>query len=58
MSKLAALMGFIVLSVSYAWAQTPAPAPALGGSAGAPPAGDAAAGGGIGDTDGLSWSSS
>ncbi len=49
MSKLTALMGFIVLSVSDAWAQTPAPSPAPGGTAGSPPAGDAAAAGGIGD---------
>jgi hypothetical protein len=42
MSRLTALLGFIFLSVSSVWAQTPAP--------GAPPAGDAgAAGGGIGD---------
>ena len=41
MGKLTALMGFLFLSVSSAWAQTPAP--------GTPPAGDAGAtGGGIG----------
>ena len=43
MSKLATLIGFIFLSVSSVWAQTPAPSPAPG----TPPAG--AAGGGIGD---------
>ena len=44
MSKLTALLGFIVLAVSSAWAQTP---PATPGSL---PAGDAgAAGGGIAD---------
>jgi hypothetical protein len=44
MSKLATLIGFIFLSVSSAWAQTPPATP------GAPPAGDAAAtGGGIAD---------
>jgi hypothetical protein len=43
MSKLTALLGFIFLSVSSAWAQTPPATP------GAPPAGDAAAGGGIAD---------
>jgi hypothetical protein len=46
MSKLTALIGFIFLSVSSVWAQTPAPSPAPG----APPAGDAgAADGGIMD---------
>jgi hypothetical protein len=43
MSKLAALMGFIFLAVSSAWAQTPPAAP------GAPPAGDAGAAGGVMD---------
>jgi hypothetical protein len=43
MSKLTALMGFIFLAVSSAWAQTPPATP------GSPPAGDAAAGGGIAD---------
>jgi hypothetical protein len=44
MSKLTALIGFIFLSVSFAWAQTPPATP------GAPPAGDAAAaGGGLAD---------
>jgi hypothetical protein len=42
MSKLTALMGFLFLAVSSAWAQTPAPSPAPG----APPA---ATGGGIAD---------
>jgi hypothetical protein len=46
MSKLIALIGFVFLTVSSAWAQTPAPGPAPG----SPPAGDAgAAGGGIMD---------
>jgi hypothetical protein len=51
MSKLTALMGFIFLAVSSAWAQTPAPTtPAPGATPGSPPAGDAAAaGGGIAD---------
>ena len=39
MSKLTALMGFIFLAVSSAWAQTPPATP------GSPPAGDTAAGG-------------
>jgi uncharacterized protein HemX len=43
MSKFTALIGFIFLAVSSAWAQTPPATP------GAPPAGDAAAGGGIAD---------
>jgi uncharacterized protein HemX len=44
MSKLTALMGFIVLTVSSAWAQTPPATP------GAPPAGDATGtGGGLAD---------
>ena len=44
MSKLTALMGFIFLAVSSAWAQTPPATP------GTPPAGDAAAtGGGLAD---------
>ena len=44
MSHLAALMGFLVLAMSPAWAQTPPATP------GSPPAGDAAAtGGGIAD---------
>jgi hypothetical protein len=44
MSKLTALMGFIFLAVSSAWAQTPPATP------GSPPAGDAAAaGGGLAD---------
>jgi uncharacterized protein HemX len=43
MSKLTALIGFIFLTVSSAWAQTPPATP------GAPPAGDAGAAGGIGD---------
>ena len=44
MSKLTALLGFIVLAISSAWAQTPPANP------GSPPAGDAAAtGGGIMD---------
>ena len=42
MGKLTALMGFLLLAVSPAWAQTPAPSPAPG----APPA---ATGGGIAD---------
>ena len=40
MSKLTALIGFIFLAVSSAWAQTPPATP------GSPPAGDAAAAGG------------
>jgi hypothetical protein len=44
MSKLTALIGFIFLAVSSAWAQTPPATP------GSPPAGDAAAtGGGLAD---------
>ena len=43
MSKLTALIGFIFLAVSSAWAQTPP------GTPGSPPAGDAAAGGGLAD---------
>ena len=43
MSKLTALFGFTILSVSSAWAQTPPATP------GSPPAGDAAAGGGLAD---------
>jgi heme/copper-type cytochrome/quinol oxidase subunit 2 len=44
MSKLTALIGFILLAVSSAWAQTPAPtSPAPGAPPGSPPAGDAAA---------------
>jgi hypothetical protein len=43
MSKLTALMGFIFLAVSSAWAQTPPATP------GSPPAGDATTGGGIAD---------
>jgi hypothetical protein len=47
MSKLTALLGFIFLAVSSAWAQTPAPTTPAPGS---PPAGDAAAaGGGLAD---------
>ncbi len=42
MSKLTALMGFLFLAVSSAWAQTTAPSPAPG----APPA---ATGGGLAD---------
>ncbi|MBA1159065.1 hypothetical protein [Microvirga mediterraneensis] len=50
MSKLTALIGFIFLAVSSAWAQTPAPTtPAPGATPGSPPAGDAAAGGGLAD---------
>jgi uncharacterized protein HemX len=51
MSKLTSVIAFIVLAVSSAWAQTPAPTtPAPGATPGSPPAGDAAAaGGGIGD---------
>ncbi|MBM1171980.1 hypothetical protein [Microvirga arabica] len=46
MSKLTALIGFVFLTASSAWAQTPAPGPTTG----SPPAGDAgAAGGGIMD---------
>jgi hypothetical protein len=41
MSKLTALTTFMVLAVSAAWAQTPAPAP--GTAPGSPPAGDAGA---------------
>jgi uncharacterized protein HemX len=37
MSHLTALVGFIFLAVSPAWAQTPAPAP--GATPGSPPAG-------------------
>jgi hypothetical protein len=33
MSKLTALLGFIFLAVSSAWAQTPAPSPAPDGRA-------------------------
>jgi hypothetical protein len=40
MSKLTALMGFLVLAISSAWAQTPPATP------GSPPAGDATASGG------------
>jgi heme/copper-type cytochrome/quinol oxidase subunit 2 len=48
MSKLAALIGFIFVTISSAWAQTPTPAP--GTTPGTPPAGDATAtGGGIMD---------
>ena len=43
MSKLTALIGFIFLAISSAWAQTPPATP------GSPPAGDAAAGGGLAD---------
>jgi uncharacterized protein HemX len=44
MTKLTALMGFLFLAVSSAWAQTPPATP------GTPPAGDAAAtGGGLAD---------
>jgi heme/copper-type cytochrome/quinol oxidase subunit 2 len=39
MSKLTALMGFLVLAISSAWAQTPPATP------GSPPAGDATASG-------------
>ena len=51
MSKLTALIGFIFLAVSSAWAQTPAPTTqAPGATPGSPPAGDAAAtGGGMAD---------
>ncbi len=51
MSKLTALITFVFLAVSSAWAQTPAPTtPAPGATPGSPPAGDAAAaGGGIED---------
>ena len=51
MSKLTALIGFIFLAVSSAWAQTPAPTtPAPDATPGSPPAGDAAAtGGGMAD---------
>ena len=46
MSKLTALIGFIFLAVSSAWAQTPAP----GAAPSSPPAGDAGAtGGGLAD---------
>ena len=45
MSKLTALLGFIMTSVFYAWAQTPAPSPAPGGAVETLPARDAAAGG-------------
>jgi hypothetical protein len=41
MSKFTALLGFLFLVVSSAWAQIPAPSPAPG----SPPAGDAGAGG-------------
>jgi uncharacterized protein HemX len=52
MSKLTALLGFTVLSVSSAWAQTPAPTtPTPDASPGSPPAGDAAAAGGGGLAD-------
>ena len=48
MSKLTALIGFLFLSVSSAWAQTPAPAP--GAAPVSPRAGDAGAtGGGLAD---------
>ena len=48
MSKLTALIGFIFLAISSAWAQTPDPAP--GAAPGSPPAGDAGAtGGGLAD---------
>jgi uncharacterized protein HemX len=48
MSKLTALISFIFLAVSSAWAQTPAPAP--GATPSSPPAGDAGAtGGGFAD---------
>jgi hypothetical protein len=43
MSKLTALMGFIFLAVTSAWAQTPPATP------GSPPAGDATTGGGVAD---------
>jgi len=43
MSKLTALTGFLYLAMSPAWAQTPPATP------GSPPAGDAAATGGIMD---------
>ncbi|MBD2750185.1 hypothetical protein IC232_26315 [Microvirga sp. BT688] len=43
MSKLTALIGFIFLAVSSAWAQTPPATP------GSPPVGDAATGGGLAD---------
>jgi hypothetical protein len=44
MSKLTALICFTFLSISSAWAQTPAPStPAPGAMPGSPPAGDAAA---------------
>jgi|GEM_PF-4347197 len=47
MSKLTALLGFIFLSVSSAWAQSPAPTtPAPGATPGSPLPGDAAAAGG------------
>jgi hypothetical protein len=49
MSKLAALMGFIFLAVSSAWAQTPPATPAPGATPGSPPGDAAAAGGGIAD---------
>jgi heme/copper-type cytochrome/quinol oxidase subunit 2 len=51
MSHLTALIAFVFLTVSSAWAQTPAPTtPAPGATPGSPPAGDAAAaGGGIAD---------
>jgi len=51
MSKLTALMGFIFLSITSAWAQTPAPTtPAPGATPSSPPAGNAGAtGGGIAD---------
>jgi hypothetical protein len=49
MSKLTALTTFMVLAVSSAWAQTPAPAPAPGAAPGSPPAGDAGATGGLAD---------
>ncbi len=50
MSKFTALIAFVFLTASSAWAQTPAPTtPAPGATPGSPPAGDAAAGGGIAD---------
>jgi hypothetical protein len=51
MSKLTALITFVFLAVSPAWAQTPAPTtPAPGATPGSPPAGGAATtGGGLAD---------
>ncbi len=48
MSKITTLIAFLFLTASSAWAQT-TPAPAPDAAPGTAPAGDAAAGGGIGD---------